>query len=392
MGSPENTFDLECDAESAFGVEPELMPAPRPGSVGAALALLRLELRWFYVRMGGRVLVVGAAPAPMVAAASRIAGWLSELLPMHRGAFLVRYDGRRWPVRLLRQFGGLTSVVVRFAADAGGRAGTDGDAGGGRAGRRGRAAGGHRRGRRSGGLHAAHERSPWSQARKLRLLRRAAQELRARGGARLLRRARAARHAPSRPRGRAHEGPPDAPRASSPGPTLADLVPSPTIDEELVWFFNAQDGDFDSSSNFGRLLSSVADDGEWRTPEVHERAREKHRVIRSHLKSIPDHDAGVLQCAYAPRPWPVRLRKELGRLTGIVVRLSCTRRTWPVERPKQLATDAENAEMLHAMLRAGGEENVCVLRDLRREAQLEFARALGEYSLARRARSPWRAQ
>ena len=180
--------------------------------------------------------------------------------------------------------------------------------------------------------------------------------------------------------------------ASSAAPTLAELAPSPSADEELLWFFNAEDGDFASSSNFGRLLSSVADDGEWRTPEDHARAAQRHRVIRSHLKSIPDRDAGVLQCAYAPRPWPVRLRKELGRLTGIVVRLSCDRKTWPVQRAEQLAVDAENAEMLHALLRAGGEDNRRVLRDLRREAQLRFAHALGEYALARRGRSPWRVQ
>jgi hypothetical protein len=180
--------------------------------------------------------------------------------------------------------------------------------------------------------------------------------------------------------------------ASSAAPTLAELAPSLTADEELLWFFNAEDGDFASSSNFGRLLSSVADDGEWRTPELHARAMQRHRVIRSHLKSIPDRDAGVLQCAYAPRPWSVRLRKEFERLTGIVVRLSCSRKTWPVQRAKQLAVDAQNAEMLHTMLRAGGDENCRVLQDLRREAQRRFAHALGEYTLARRGRSPWRVQ
>jgi hypothetical protein len=179
---------------------------------------------------------------------------------------------------------------------------------------------------------------------------------------------------------------------SSPAPTLAELAPSLTVDQELQWFFNAEDGDFTSSSNFGRLLSSVTDDGEGRTPEDHARAMQKHRVIRSHLKSIPDHDAGVLQCAYAPRPWPVLLRKELGRLTGIVVRLSCDREAWPVARGEQLAVDAENAATLHALLCAGGTVNDRVLRDLRREAQLEFAHALGEYAFARRARSPWRVQ
>ena len=177
--------------------------------------------------------------------------------------------------------------------------------------------------------------------------------------------------------------------ASSPVPTLADLVPRPMVDEELLWFFNAEDGDFASSSNFGRLLSSVADDGEWRTPEDHDRAMRRHRVIRSHLKSIPDHDAGVLQCAYAPRPWPILLTKECRRLTGIVVRLSCTRATWPVERPEQLATDAENASRLCAMLRTRNDDSSRALRNLRREAEIEFAHALGAYTLARRGR-PWR--
>jgi hypothetical protein len=179
--------------------------------------------------------------------------------------------------------------------------------------------------------------------------------------------------------------------ASSPAPTLARLAPSPAIDEELQWFFHIEDGDT-SSSNYGRMLSPWTEDGEWRTIAQHAAAARKHRVILSHLRSVPDVGAGVLQCAYAPRPWPVRLAKELGRLTGIVVRLSCERATWPEERARQLALDAENAEKLHAMLRAGSEVHRRVLRDLRREAEVRFARALGEYVSARRARSLSRMQ
>jgi hypothetical protein len=177
--------------------------------------------------------------------------------------------------------------------------------------------------------------------------------------------------------------------AFSPAPSLARLAPSPIIDEELRWFFHIEDGDT-SSSNYGRMLSPVTEDGQWRSPEEHARAARRHRSILSHLKSIRDCDAGVLQCAYAPRPWPVRLTKELGRLTGIVVRLSCDHTTWPEERGRQLAVEAENAEQLHGMLRAGGDENRHILRDLRREAEARFAHALGEYVAARRARSPSR--
>jgi hypothetical protein len=178
---------------------------------------------------------------------------------------------------------------------------------------------------------------------------------------------------------------------SSPAPTLARLAPRPTIDEELRWFFHIEDGDT-SSSNYGRMLSPCTEDGEWRRLEEHAAAERKHRVILSHLKSLSDVDAGVLQCAYAPRPWPVPLAKELGRLTGIVVRLSCDRATWPDERGKQLALDAENAEKLHVILRTGGDQSRRALRDLRREAEGRFARALGEYVQAREARSLSRVQ
>jgi hypothetical protein len=179
--------------------------------------------------------------------------------------------------------------------------------------------------------------------------------------------------------------------AFSPAPALGRLGPSPAVDEELRWFFHIEDGD-PSSSNYGRMLPSVTEDGEWRRLEEHAAAERRHRVILAHIKSIRDRDAGVLQCAYAPRPWPVSLAKKLGRLTGIVVRLSCHRASWPDERGRQLALDAENAETLHAMLRAGGEENSGVLRDLRREAEARFARALGQYVAARGARSRGRVQ
>jgi len=175
-------------------------------------------------------------------------------------------------------------------------------------------------------------------------------------------------------------------QASAPAPALGRLRPSPAIDEELRWFFHIEDGD-PSSSHYGRMLPSVTEDGEWRTLEEHAAAERRHRIILAHVKSLSDSDAGVLQCAYAPRPWPVSLAKELGRLTGVVVRLSCDATTWPEERGRQLAVDAENAEGLHALLRKGGDVNLRILRDLRREAEARFARALGQYVAARAARS-----
>lgn len=177
----------------------------------------------------------------------------------------------------------------------------------------------------------------------------------------------------------------------APVPTLGACAPNREVDAELSWFFMAEDGNT-YPSNFGRMLASVTDDGEWRTLEEHARAVRRHRVIRSHLKSIHDSDAGVLQCAYAPVAWPSRLERELGRLTGVVVRLACDRATWPEERGRQLRLDAENAEMLVTMLRAGGDENRQVLGDLRREANARFGRALEAYVAARRGRSSGRMQ
>jgi hypothetical protein len=108
------------DAVDFDGVEFESSGVPRPSAWRHAehLSAARRELRWFHLQAHGRVPAHGEAPRSDVVAASRIARWLSELQPSHRGAFVVRYDGRRWPARLVRELGGLTSVVVRFGAMA----------------------------------------------------------------------------------------------------------------------------------------------------------------------------------------------------------------------------------------------------------------------------------
>jgi hypothetical protein len=117
LASPEGTFDFDGDEESLDEFEQGSTLRPHVLAMNdPVLRAARRELRWFHSEMHGRVPAVGEAKAHEVAAASRIAGWLSELQPRRRGAFVVRYDGRRWPARITREFGGLTSVVVRFAA------------------------------------------------------------------------------------------------------------------------------------------------------------------------------------------------------------------------------------------------------------------------------------
>ncbi len=174
-------------------------------------------------------------------------------------------------------------------------------------------------------------------------------------------------------------------------PDVGLLAPDPAIDRELRWFFLCHDCE-DVPFTFARMPSPADDGREWLTPEEHARALHRLRVIRLRLRSISDSDAGVLQCAYEPRPWPVVVARQFGRLTGVVVRLSCDRATWPEERARQLVVDARNAEMLLGMLRAGGDAGLRTIRGLRLEAQLRFLRALGEYAAARGGRSPWRAR
>jgi hypothetical protein len=116
LALPEDTFDFDEDDESKGEFEGSTVRPSALAMNDPVLRAARRELRWFHLEMHGRVPAVGKAPAEHVAATSRIAGWLSELQPRHRGAFVVRYDGRRWPARMTREFGGLTSVVVRFAA------------------------------------------------------------------------------------------------------------------------------------------------------------------------------------------------------------------------------------------------------------------------------------
>jgi hypothetical protein len=117
LASPEDMFNFEGEDASQGALEQGSTAHPSVLAMNDPIRrAARRELGWFYTQMRGRVPVVGTAPAHVVAAASRIAGWLSELAPIHRGAFVVRYDGRRWPVRIIRQFGGVASVAVRIAA------------------------------------------------------------------------------------------------------------------------------------------------------------------------------------------------------------------------------------------------------------------------------------
>jgi hypothetical protein len=163
------------------------------------------------------------------------------------------------------------------------------------------------------------------------------------------------------------------------GGDLGRARPSETVDTELAWFFNAAEGELGDESNFGRLFSSVSNSGEWRTPEAHVEAARAYYRIRAWLRAMPDSDAGVLQAAYEPRPWPRRVRQELKLLTGIAVRLTTDPATWPERRELQLADDAENAKILDRVCADRGPKDIALLQDLRRLAEARLAGAIRRY-------------
>jgi hypothetical protein len=127
MASPESLDRDVKGTDTSVALDPDdLEMRPVAGKHGRRLRIpllptVRAEIRWFHHEMHGDVPAEGEASPREIVAASRIAGWLTELEPQHRGAFVVRYRRRRWPARLTRQFGGLTSVVVRLAAIGGER-------------------------------------------------------------------------------------------------------------------------------------------------------------------------------------------------------------------------------------------------------------------------------
>jgi hypothetical protein len=119
------------------------------------------------------------------------------------------------------------------------------------------------------------------------------------------------------------------------------------------------------------------------SPEETVEAAHAYRTVRRWLQAIDDRDAGVLQAAYESRPWPVHLYDDLGRLTGVVVRLACVVGAWPADRRAQQAMEMARAEVLSSeCFRCRGTSERPLVR-LRHEAEKRFARARHAYAVAR---------
>jgi hypothetical protein len=157
----------------------------------------------------------------------------------------------------------------------------------------------------------------------------------------------------------------------------------PMVDRELEWFFNRAECDMGIRSTFEATLGARCPQPEAPSPEETVEAAHAYRTIRGWLRAIDDRDAGVLQVAYEIRPWPGALYDELGRLTGVVVRLACALDPWPADRRSQELIEMARAGWLESECEPYRRYGVGPLARLRREGEKRFAQAHHAYSVAR---------
>jgi hypothetical protein len=171
------------------------------------------------------------------------------------------------------------------------------------------------------------------------------------------------------------------PKAAVPLSTVDMLRPTPTVDAELEWLFHRLESGGGIPSNFHAGLNPRLPDVDAVTPEEAAEAARAQRTILGWLRAIPDAEAGVLQAAYEPRVWPARLADELGRITGVVVRLACALDPWPHDRDAQRFVERARAEWLASHATTARKDATLVR--LRREAEMRFAKAHHAYSVVR---------
>jgi hypothetical protein len=171
--------------------------------------------------------------------------------------------------------------------------------------------------------------------------------------------------------------------ASSLAPAIHMLRPTPLVDTELDWFFNRAECDMGVPSNFHAVLDQYVARSERRTPEEAAEASHAHRTIRRWLLAISDANAGVLQSAYEQRDWPASLVDELGRITGVVVRLACALDRWPADQAAQRLIETARARWLESYCSKGRGRGFETLLRLRRDGEVRFAKAHHAYAVVR---------
>ena len=166
-------------------------------------------------------------------------------------------------------------------------------------------------------------------------------------------------------------------------PAIHMLLPTPIVDTELDWFFNRAECEMGVPSNFHAVLPRHLAQSERRTPEDAAEASHAHRTIRRWLLAIPGADAGVLQVAYEQHDWPSSLVDELGRITGVVVRIACALDRWPADKAAQRVVETARTRWLDSHCSKGRGRGFETLLRLRREGEVRFAKAHHAYAVVR---------
>jgi hypothetical protein len=149
---------------------------------------------------------------------------------------------------------------------------------------------------------------------------------------------------------------------------LARFIPTGPADLELEWFFTMTESDMGSRSNFGVCMGEPPQD----SPESCAEAARAARIIDGRLQRIGELHAGVLAAAYRARPWPLRLREALRRVTGVVVRLGSAERGLPDDLAERDHLDVRTATWLADALARGDREVLSAL-ELRARVLLRAA-------------------
>jgi hypothetical protein len=165
---------------------------------------------------------------------------------------------------------------------------------------------------------------------------------------------------------------------------VVSLHPARIAEAELEWFFTMAESDMGLRSNYMEMLVLLRH----REPvgdalERHVEAVAAHRTVLRRLSGTrggaPCH-AGILQAAFAARPWALGLREHLGRATGVAVRLATAEVGLPDDDRKLDALERRTADRLaDALQRRGPRE----LEPLRRRAQALYAAAFAAYERVR---------
>ena len=151
---------------------------------------------------------------------------------------------------------------------------------------------------------------------------------------------------------------------------------------ELTWFFNEALQAIEEPSNFCALVAGASSSS---TGAVEDRIEALHAAgkINGWLEAIPTSSMRMLGGIYTERPWPPRLERVLGSLTGAVECLPVVRAGYLRALMKGDTTTRSVAAWLEELVTRGGKQ---ALADWKREADRACTIAIGAYQHERGSR------